>query len=70
MVEGKLQREGEVVHIIAQKLFDYTKLLKVIATKEYDQLPLLSLSPTSEYKGSAVKQGKPEEVFYEGRNFK
>jgi error-prone DNA polymerase len=70
MVEGKLQREGEVVHIIAQKLFDYTKLLKVIATKEYDQLPLLSLSPTSQYKGSAVKQGKPEEVFYEGRNFK
>lgn len=70
MVEGKLQREGEVVHIIAQKLFDYTKLLKVIATKEYDQLPLLSLSPTSEYKGSAVKQRKPEEVFYEGRNFK
>lgn len=70
MVEGKLQREGEVVHIIAQKLFDYTKLLKGIATKEYDQLPLLSLSPTSQYKGSAVKQGKPEEVFYEGRNFK
>lgn len=71
MVEGKLQREGEVVHLIAQKLFDYTKLLKGLTAKE-DELPLLSLTEeqTTRHKETTAKQISPKEVFYGGRNFK
>jgi error-prone DNA polymerase len=28
MVEGKLQREGKVVHVIVQRCFDMSKLLR------------------------------------------
>jgi error-prone DNA polymerase len=77
MVEGKLQREGEVVHIIVQKCFDYTSLLKGLISKDDDTLPLLSLSRsedgsapyTSENKRSQVRE-TVREVFSSGRNFK
>ncbi|TCC90109.1 DNA polymerase III subunit alpha [Pedobacter frigiditerrae] len=78
MVEGKLQREGEVVHIIVQKCFDYTKLLKGLTAKDDDQLPLLTLSRadersapyTTENKRSQVREAAPQEIFPGGRNFK
>ncbi|RZK50969.1 MAG: error-prone DNA polymerase, partial [Pedobacter sp.] len=78
MVEGKLQREGEVVHIIVQKCFDYTKLLKNLTVKDDDQLPLLTLSRadeksapyTSENKRSQVREVAPQEIFSGGRNFR
>ncbi len=78
MVEGKLQREGEVVHIIVQKCFDYTKLLKGLTAKDDDQLPLLTLSRadersapyTTENKRSQVREATAPEAFHGGRNFK
>lgn len=78
MVEGKLQREGEVVHIIAQKLFDYTKLLKGLTAKADDQLPLLTLPRADEKsapysvqnKRSQVREATPSEIFDGGRNFR
>jgi len=60
MVEGKLQREGEVVHVIVQKCFDFTKLLKELTAKEQEELPLLTLSRADE-------KSAP---FHGGRNFK
>lgn len=56
MVEGKLQREGEVVHIIVQKCFDYTKLLKELNAVNEDELPIITPLPS--------------EVFWGGRNFR
>ncbi len=48
MVEGKVQKEGEVVHVILSKCFDFTKLLKGLTTKDDDQLPILTLSRADE----------------------
>jgi error-prone DNA polymerase len=35
-VEGKLQREGGVIHLIARKLTDHTPLLGRLATASRD----------------------------------
>ena len=41
MVEGKLQREGEVVHVIVKRCFDLRNLLRELtATETNDQLVL------------------------------
>jgi error-prone DNA polymerase len=29
MVEGKLQREGEVIHVIVERCYDLSKLLRL-----------------------------------------
>ncbi len=35
-VEGKLQREGEVIHLVARRLTDHTRLLGTLATASQD----------------------------------
>jgi error-prone DNA polymerase len=40
MVEGKLQREGKVVHVIVQRCFDLSKLLKELKSPNEDDVPL------------------------------
>lgn len=40
MVEGRLQREGEVVHVIVQRCFDLSKLLKGLTEAENEDHPL------------------------------
>ncbi|MGY3052615.1 hypothetical protein ACVWYG_000805 [Pedobacter sp. UYEF25] len=79
MVEGKLQREGEVVHVIVQKCFDLSKMLKGLTDTKKDDLPFLTLSRADEKtpfpQQHKIPQVQPtpandEEVFYKGRNFK
>lgn len=78
MVEGKVQKEGEVVNVIVTKCFDFTKLLKGLNTKEEDQLPILTLSRSdeksppypAENKRSQIRQASPQEIFDGGRNFR
>lgn len=78
MVEGKLQREGLVVHVIVTKCFDLTKLLGKLVQREDDDLPLLTLARTDEKSAPYSTQNKKtqtredgsKEVFYGGRNFK
>ena len=36
MVEGRLQREGKVVHVIVSKCFDFTKMLGKLVQREVD----------------------------------
>ncbi|MEJ7646977.1 MAG: error-prone DNA polymerase [Chryseolinea sp.] len=78
MAEGKLQREGEVIHVIVQRCFNYSKLLlKSIAFTE-NELPLGPMSRSDErtspiparnekIKGDEAMQGK---IFPGGRNFR
>ncbi|MCD0488875.1 error-prone DNA polymerase [Pedobacter sp. MC2016-14] len=40
MVEGKLQREGKVVHVIVERCFDMSKLLKGLSSRENEELPV------------------------------
>lgn len=72
MVEGQLQREGEVVHVIARRCFNYSKLLRDLNVSREE----LSLKMSrSDEKTSPVLTKKEKEfvqgnIFGEGRNFK
>jgi error-prone DNA polymerase len=77
MVEGKLQREGTVTHVIVRQCFDLTKLLQVNKAQEADKLPLLTLSRADERspfpvknKRTQIRQNGQEEHIPKARNFK
>ncbi len=81
MVEGRLQREGQVVHVIVSKCFDFTKMLGKLLQREADDLPVLTLSRGDEKAELGVAQDKrsqvredvskqAKETFHGGRNFK
>ena len=77
MVEGKLQREGEVVHVIVKRCFDLTRLLKGLTDTGHEELPLLTLSRSDErvpYPTENKRTQKREQadgtVFPPARNFK
>lgn len=78
MVEGKLQREGEVVHVIVKRCFDLSKLLRGLTVDEQEDLPVLTLSRADEKTHSIIADNrKPQprepaqkDVFHGGRNFK
>ncbi len=44
MVEGKLQIEGEVIHVIAQRCYNFSSLLKTLTPANNENLPLLTLA--------------------------
>jgi error-prone DNA polymerase len=58
MVEGKLQREGKVVHVIVSKCFNLTKLLGKLVQRKEDDLPVLEDEEVA------------KQAFHGGRNFK
>jgi error-prone DNA polymerase len=78
MVEGRLQREGQVVHVIVSKCFDFTKMLGKLLQREADDLPVLTLSRAdeksapypSQNKRAQVREEVPKGAFHGGRNFK
>jgi error-prone DNA polymerase len=77
MVEGKLQREGTVTHVIVRQCFDLTKLLQVNKAQDADKLPLLTLSRADERspfpvknKRTQIRQHAEEEHIPKARNFK
>jgi error-prone DNA polymerase len=63
MVEGKLQIEGEVIHVIASQCYNLTPLLRGM-TADANVAAVSTLSRADE------KEGGTEEVFYKGRNFR
>ncbi|TCC97192.1 error-prone DNA polymerase [Pedobacter hiemivivus] len=63
MVEGRLQREGLVVHVIVSKCVDLTKMLGKLVQREQDDLQVLTLSGGDE-------KSAPKETFHGGRNFR
>ena len=78
MVEGRLQREKEVVHVIVSKCVDLSKMLGKLAQREGDDLPVLTASALSEKntayaaqdKRSQVREDVANHAFHSGRNFK
>lgn len=78
MVEGVLQIEGKVIHVIIRRCFNLSKLLSTLTTVGNDDQPVMTLSrsdettapyPAGSNKGQ-VQQSKQKEVFHKGRNFK
>jgi error-prone DNA polymerase len=77
MVEGKLQIEGEVIHVIVSACFDFSKLLRGLTASNKENLPVLTLAYSDEKsippglnKRSQVRQNAQEKLFPEARNFK
>ena len=77
MVEGQLQREGEVIHVIAKRCFDLSKMLNHLIGMSEDQLTM-SKSRADETTASQdvrVKEQKHDnfvqgQIFPDGRNFR
>jgi error-prone DNA polymerase len=79
MVEGKLQREGEVIHVIVKRCHDLTRLLRSLTPLRQEALPILTLSRADEKTEPApdardshqrLMERLNKEVFHKGRNFK
>ena len=72
MVEGKLQREGDVIHVIVSRCYDFSRLLRQLTRSHDDQLPLLTLSRADEKSipPFSSRQKGSEEFMPGGRNFK
>lgn len=79
MVEGRLQREGEVTHVIIKRCFNLSGLLNGMTAAGTEDLPLLTLSRGDEKDGELMQgriKKKPAkkvvqaELFPGGRNFK
>jgi error-prone DNA polymerase len=76
MVEGKLQREGLVVHVIVKKCFDLSRLLRGLTPADNESLPVLTLSRADEKSAPApderngLHEKVQKELFAVSRNFK
>ena len=75
MVEGKLQKEGEVIHVIVRSCHDLSKLLSHLTASKDTPPSLLTLSRADEKTAPAVpgynnKTEPAQKTFPKGRNFK
>lgn len=72
MVEGKLQREGGVTHVIVAKCYDLTKWLDGLGQPDSDGFvsPVLDVASDSKNCRKTVKGKATKEVFDKGRNFR
>jgi error-prone DNA polymerase len=78
MVEGKLQIEGEVIHVIVKRCYNFSRLLRQRLVSREEELPITPLSRADEktapvppkklkLKEREILQGN---IFPEGRNFR
>lgn len=65
MVEGKLQRQGEVIHVIVQHCYDLSKLLRLLNKSSHQQL-----ADQSQNKRTQIRRRADEDNFPEARNFR
>ena len=77
MVEGRVQIEGEVIHVIVKRCYDFSKLLRHLTAANNENLPLLTLAypdeksiPPPQNKRSQVREVAQEKIFPEARNFR
>jgi error-prone DNA polymerase len=67
MVEGKLQIEGEVIHVVVKRCFNLTGLLSKLTMKGNEDIPVLTLARADETT-SPIPGAR--NIFHKGRNFK
>ncbi|MEO6638801.1 MAG: error-prone DNA polymerase [Ginsengibacter sp.] len=75
MVEGKVQIEGEVIHVIVKRCYDFSKLLRHLTASKKQEPNLLTLARPDEISIPAHAQhfkskDKHEEIFPGARNFR
>jgi error-prone DNA polymerase len=77
MAEGTLQKEGEVIHVIVKRCFNYSRLLRTLLINE-DTDPSVSTFARSDERSGPPRDTRVEShdkmvqgnIFGEGRNFK
>jgi len=77
MIEGKLQVEGEVIHVIASSCYNFSKLLRQLTKSLKEDSSLLTLSrsdkqPSEAFEAENLKPQQTEQlqIFPKGRNFR
>ncbi|HEU5168006.1 MAG TPA: hypothetical protein VFU29_20820, partial [Chitinophagaceae bacterium] len=75
MVEGKLQIEGEVIHVIVTQCYDVSKLLRPFTKTGEEEHSLLTVSrsdkkPDPPPPGRNKKESSQQKLFPDGRNFR
>jgi error-prone DNA polymerase len=77
LAEGKVQIEGEVIHLVVRRCFNLSGLLSKLTVTDHADLPVLSLArgdettkPVSNERNTPVDTKPKKEVFYKGRNFR
>lgn len=78
MVEGTLQIEGEVIHVIVKRCYNFTSLLRILTPSGNESVPLLTLArpdeksipPTQNKRLQVLERAAKEKIFPGGRNFK
>lgn len=81
MAEGKLQRTGEVTHVIVKSCYDLSKLLRQLTAAKDNNPSVLTLARADEKthtiptfpgqnKRTQVRKTTQEELFPAARNFK
>jgi error-prone DNA polymerase len=78
MVEGQLQIEGEVIHVVVKRCYDLSRLLKKLTPSLTEEGLLRNVTfrsdettavddPRAKVGSAEIVQGK---IFHEGRNFR
>ena len=75
MVTGTVQKEGQVIHVVAGTFSNLSGLFKNLMLPKYEVRDLLSSAHAEEKNGDkcqvpAVEKKRKNKVFHEGRNFK
>jgi len=80
MVQGRVQKQDGVTHIIVRHCEDWSKMLRSLSSKDYNKILMHTLSPRDEKDGSPFKgenkktqvrqQYHQEELFPDARNFR
>jgi error-prone DNA polymerase len=77
MVEGTLQIEGEVIHVIVKRCHDFSKLLRQLTPSKTEIPNVQTLAfpdetsiPAGLNKSSQVREDAQEKIFPDARNFK
>jgi len=79
MVEGKVQKEGEVIHVVVHQCFNLSGFMSELSSSRDKEPDLLTLSRADENDGDdhsyqtkdrRVQQAVQGEIFHGGRNFR
>jgi error-prone DNA polymerase len=73
MIEGKLQIEGEVIHVIVSGCYNLTKMLRQLTTTPLDEVDshtLFTHSVNSRQENLHVSAENEDQTFFKGKNFR
>lgn len=71
MVEGKLQREGEVIHVVVEHCYNLSKLLRHLTITEQNEPPSHNNDPTLyPNENKKARESEQQTIFPKSRDFK